>query len=160
MNEARATVLASIKRQKQAFLHKPEEGVFGDCYRTCIAILLGVDRDCVPHFYATEDGQQSDQAREWLMERGYQLTQFAFQTEPSEVLNVMHVVNPLTPYMLCGFSATGCNHCVIALGDEIVCDPSLTDAGIVGAQDDGFTWACVITPIPGLAVPLQMLEAA
>lgn len=59
---ARAVVLSTIKRQKQAFLHKPEEGVYGDCYRTCIACLLGIDRDAVPHFYSTEDGRQSDQS--------------------------------------------------------------------------------------------------
>lgn len=160
LDAARAVVLSTIKRQKQAFLHKPEEGVYGDCYRTCIACLLGIDRDAVPHFYSTEDGRQSDQSRDWLLERGYQLTQFAFQAEPGEVFNVMQVVNPLTPYMLCGFSATGCNHCVIALGGEMVWDPSLTDAGIVGAQDDGMTWVCVITPIPGMALPPMLLQAA
>ena len=41
--------------QKQANRHDPENGIFGDCYRTCLAGLLGVDRDSVPHHVLTMD---------------------------------------------------------------------------------------------------------
>lgn len=161
-DQERERVLASLKRQKQAFRHSPSEGVFGDCYRTCVATLLGVDRDLVPHHAGDlPDGNQTALMRTWLLARGYTLACFAFAADPSEVLHLMQTVNPLTPYMLGGTSKTGTNHVVIALGGEIIWDPSLNDSGIIGRQDDEHTWVEVITPIPGQAMsPLLMSRAA
>jgi len=39
-----------MRPQKQKFAHKPDEGVFGDCFRTALAAILDLDRDDVPHF--------------------------------------------------------------------------------------------------------------
>jgi len=39
-----------MKLQKQAFRHDPSNGMYGDCHRTAIASILGVERDTVPNF--------------------------------------------------------------------------------------------------------------
>lgn len=122
-----------MKFQKQKFLHKPDEGIFGDCFRTCLAILLGVDADEVPHFMGSGefDALQFD---DWIEENGLHLMKVVFPGhEPME--NVMISANVFgigLPYILSGWSRTPSNHCVIAQGKEIVCDPSLLDSGIVG----------------------------
>ncbi|MCK4817308.1 hypothetical protein KA005_16175, partial [bacterium] len=55
--------------KKQLNRHNPEEGVFGDCYRTCIANVLGVFPTAVPHFW-TEECTTADEMHakmnEWL----------------------------------------------------------------------------------------------
>ena len=40
---------------KQKYKHDPDNGIFGDCYRTCLAYILGLDRDDVPHYVTTMD---------------------------------------------------------------------------------------------------------
>ena len=39
-----------MQRLTQANLHKPADGIFGDCARTCMAMILGLDRDSIPNF--------------------------------------------------------------------------------------------------------------
>lgn len=51
--------------------HRPDDGAIGDCWRTCIACLLGASRpDLVPHFVADNgDVTKADDfvsARRWL----------------------------------------------------------------------------------------------
>lgn len=43
---------------KQKYRHDPENGVFGDCYRTCLAYILGFDRDSVPHYVTSMDSEE------------------------------------------------------------------------------------------------------
>lgn len=44
-SEQREAILSRIKKQKQAFKHDPANGIYGDCYRTGIACILGIDRE-------------------------------------------------------------------------------------------------------------------
>lgn len=73
-----------MKFQRQLIMvHNPAEGRYGDCYRTCIAILLGLDAVEVPHFveYSILDAKSTREdtnttaklAREWLAQRGQTL---------------------------------------------------------------------------------------
>jgi len=122
-----------VKFQKQKFHHKPDEGVFGDCFRTCLAVLLGVDADEVPHFLrsGTFDDAEYEQ---WLKSNELHLIRVTFPGEtPQE--NVMFTADQMgggLPYLLSGYSRTPSNHVVVAKGNEIICDPSLTESGIVG----------------------------
>ena len=136
-----------MRKQKQLFRHRPDEGVFGDCQRTVFACLLDLSPEEVPHEHRTmSNGEQQDIFRAWLQGRGWTTVSFAFQCEPAEVLTLMKAMNPGVYYMLSGESRTGCNHVVIALDDEIVWDPSLDDSGIIGRCDDGFTWVEFLVP--------------
>lgn len=75
-----------MKLQKQLIPdHNPAEGRYGDCYRTCIAILLDMDAADVPHFAEMElvngwDRDKTDAVvREWLAERGYTMLSMVVQ---------------------------------------------------------------------------------
>ena len=45
---------------KQLNRHRPEEGVFGDCYRTAIACLLDLRPQDVPHVADTSTMAEQD----------------------------------------------------------------------------------------------------
>jgi hypothetical protein len=40
-----------MKPIDQEFMHDPEKGIIGDCFRACIASILELDINEVPHFY-------------------------------------------------------------------------------------------------------------
>lgn len=134
---------------KQLFRHKPEEGVIGDCWRTCIACLLDLHPSEVPHF---TDGSWNDSAattaktRAWLRSRGLGFVELAYSGDLEAVMASLAANAPGAYYLLGGNSRTGCGHSVIACGSEIVWDPSQTDAGIVGPMDDGYYWATFFVP--------------
>ncbi len=142
-----------IVPQKQANRHRPEEGVFGDCHRTCIAMILGLERDEVPHFLHDDPGADVFRQRvgEWLGARGkFELFMIWDGTTPLEdVLRTVDHLNPGVPFILGGESRTGVNHSVVCQHGEIVGDPSLTDAGIVApTQPDGHWWVTFIVGRP------------
>ena len=63
----------------------------------------------------------------------------------ADFIYALDFLNPDVPFLLGGFSKTGVNHTVVCQFGKIVCDPSLTDAGIVkGMQPDGVYWATYI----------------
>lgn len=134
---------------KQANLHDPENDIWGDCHRTCIAMLLNLERDEVPNFaeVAKDDADKFHAlVRDWLAGRGYATFSLAFDADLDSVLSTMRGMNPGTFYLLGGMSRTGCAHSVIGLNDRIIADPSRTDSGIVGPID-GYYWITVLVPM-------------
>lgn len=124
--------------------HCPEQGRYGDCYRTCIASILDLPTEAVPNFFGTPesfaDAQIGIRQREaWLEERGLVSTTFAWAGEMSleDVLMISAAGQSTSPIILCGRSSLGCNHSVVVMGGQIVCDPS--GNGIVGPLKEG-TW--------------------
>lgn len=128
----------------QLFRHDPENGLIGDCYRTCIGCLFDLPPDQVPHFNdPPERCHDACRARvnEWLIPRGLRTATIAFSAEVSTldiVLDFMRALNPNVEYILAGMGRAGVNHCVVARGGDIVHDPS--GSGIVGPCDDGNYW--------------------
>ena len=61
-----------MKFHKQLYRHDPENGVWGDCYRTAWACLLDLEPEDVPHFCEgfTDDGAATAKLDAWLRERG------------------------------------------------------------------------------------------
>lgn len=153
--------MTELKLQKQRYLHRPEEGTFGDCHRTCIASLLGLDRDEVPNWgLHYKDGDAFDKAcTEYLASQGLRRIVLPLHTEngrPEEALEWMKRNNPSVYYLLTGQSKNGTNHVVIAKDDAIVWDPSLDNSGIVsGCQYDGepTNWFWIDIHIPNSALP-------
>lgn len=142
-------IAAAIPRHQQAFRHRPDEGLVGDCYRTCVACIIGLDRDEVPHQHrlTDDDFSQVEWMRQWLLTRGYALTLMPFQATPAEVLQTMKRWAPTTPYILTAMSSNDVGHCVVCLGDQIIHDPSIDSSGIVGPLEDGWTWIEMISPL-------------
>lgn len=134
-----------MRLQKQLFRHDPTNEIWGDCFRTCIAIILDLDAADVPHFLdctATPDQADRDRhEKEWLASQGFVIIRVPVDgsAELESVLMMAGQASPM-PYILSGMSRTPANHCVVCQGDQIVCDPSLTDSGIVGPMDSGQYW--------------------
>lgn len=130
--------------QKQANKHDPENGVWGDCHRTAIAVALGVHRDAVPHFM--DNGVHGDEAQRaenaWLRARGLVAINIAYPGESGldAILECIGALNPGIRFILGGQSRSGCNHSVVCCDGEIACDPSQNDSGIIGPCDDGLYW--------------------
>lgn len=143
--------------QKQLNLHKPEQGIYGDCYRTAIACLLDLRAEDVPNWaeqwYLNPDAQNDPagnwmvrQAQAWLQEQGYDSVGIPFPHSLKHVLQATASWFPKTYFILTGKSTNETHHCVICQGGEIIWDPALDNSGIVGPCDDGFLWVEVITP--------------
>ena len=135
---------------KQLFLHDPDNGVWGDCYRTAFACLLDIEPERVPHF--CHEGVPAEIANgllgEWLKRRRLTYFQVLYPGEYGlkEILTTMENVNPDVYYILGGKSKSGVAHVVICCNDEIVHDPSRNNNGIVG-PDEGYYWITVLIPI-------------
>lgn len=113
----------------QEFLSDPDVGVVGDCWRACIANLIGWPLVQVPHFVR-------DCGDDWLMATGRWIRtevglQLRVETDPRF---------PFTPgdsalVILAGPSPRGVLHAV--LGDrngDIVHDPHPSRAGILSVE--------------------------
>lgn len=126
---------------KQLFRHNPAEGVYGDCARTAVACLIDVHPSEIPHEHRQHaDGEQRALIESWLRPRGYAIGFLGMPCDPEHMMQVMKVSNPGMYYMLSGTSRTGVAHVVICKDDEIVWDPSLDDAGIIGRCPDDLTY--------------------
>ena len=136
----------NYRRQKQAFNHDPENGIYGDCSRTVIACLLGIPRDNVPHVHVKEDSETFfNREKEYLKSKGLWRVHLSF-SEDYELDTVLASGKNITEgreYGLVGTSANGTNHIVICHEDKIVWDTSRDDSGIVGPAlcgDGEYRW--------------------
>lgn len=142
-----------MKPLQQRFRHKPDDGIYGDCHRACIASLLELELelDDVPHFGdgmpdADEFNRRVDA---FLKARDLVSVGSPYDCTLEHLLIVMKVTNPGAFYLLGGTSKTGVNHTVIGYEDKIIHDPSITQSGIVGPCDDGFLWVTWLSYQPG-----------
>lgn len=145
-----------IELQKQKFDHKPSEGIIGDCYRTSIAMILGLYRDTVPHFakQAFDEGlvigtpefaaRFDEIFAGWRERQGLHTIYIAF--DASTVADVDAIITAGDafmgdlPYMIGGRSALGCDH-IVARHRSMTqrwYDPSKIDSGIAGPQANGY----------------------
>lgn len=139
-----------MKLQAQTQSHRPEIGQHGDCHRTAIAIILGLDAKDVPHFCETDDMELAQRLeREWLGRRGLQQVNWVFPGEltKQEILERTHALKDV-PVIVLGTSARGVNHSVVVMNGEIVCDPAtggpnphaLTGPAVGSDPDFGEWW--------------------
>jgi hypothetical protein len=114
----------------QEFLHDPENGVYGDCMRACIATLLSVQRSDVPHFLS--DGDDCDavefslRVNRFLKSFGLflvDMTGFDFSTD-GETAEVYHLIY--------GYTERGTYHAVVGKNGRVIHDPHPSKAGLIG----------------------------
>ena len=134
--------------QKQKFRHKPDEGQFGDCHRTCVAVVFGVDKELVPHPYKNGEIDGDDA---WTVIDKWTIDNFGVKSfcvlypgdlERDEVIKSVSIMNKDMPFLLSGTSRTGVGHFVVCMNNEIVCDPA--DSGIVSPSGD-YWWIHVFS---------------
>lgn len=145
--------------QKQLITHNPSQGVFGDCYRTAVAVVIGEDAANVPHVCAKGWDNPDDldgiaAMREFLKDRGLAISQSVFHGGLSwhQFKDWMGRLNPDVPLLVTGQTARGTNHVVVMLGEDVVCDPFTGDAnqepftGPSESNGERNWWVEVITP--------------
>lgn len=135
---------------KQLYRHRPEDGVWGDCFRTALGCLLDVPPDSVPHEHRDMSGDEQNALIEtWLRERGLSLITFAYYGPGSDVSEPMSkddVLNHVAHFhrglnhLFSGRSPRGFDHVVVAADGKIVWDPHPDDAGIVAPCGDNLWW--------------------
>lgn len=57
---------ATVAFVDQEFLHDPENGVLGDCFRACIASVVGRPLSEVPHFVRDFPNVEGDDTAQWF----------------------------------------------------------------------------------------------
>lgn len=139
-----------MRPQTQAFRHDPANGVHGDCYRTALAVLLGKDRDEVPHFL--HDGCDAldfnDRIAEYLATLDMQHFSIPLQADDAKAAMVyLSACSPDVPCILSGMSPRGTCHAVVVLNGSMVCDPHPDGGGLVAPCTDGYFWIELATPL-------------
>lgn len=120
----------------QLYKHDPENGMWGDCWTACLASILELPREEVPHVYDKGvDGVEGRRhARLWLEGQGLTLISTVFMGSENlkDLMYSQLVNNPDIHYILGGESKNGICHAVVAINDRIVWDPAIDKSGIVG----------------------------
>jgi len=139
-----------LTKNKGRVYHRPPDS-YGDCYRTAVACILGLEPEDVPHFIHDGDVDKADERiAAWLEQNKLRNPAFPFKGEdfksPKHFLEMLAFQTRGSTFLFGGMSSIGANHMVVARGSEIVWDPSPEDSGIVGPQDDGHYWIEFILP--------------
>ena len=121
-----------MKPVDQEFVHKPEEGQFGDCQRAVIASLLGLSISDVPHFLQEADGDAAlfwEGIQTFLSQRG-----LAYLTVPAASGIAFYGLYDGVHHEISGPSprGNGTYHAVVGCDGEIVHDPHPSRAGLAG----------------------------
>lgn len=119
----------------QQIMHDPDNGVYGDCMRACIASLLEVSLEQVPHFYRDGDEYFDFYLNQFLAENGLSAVSFNY----FDITHAPKAVNGVTNiyYIVSGQTSRGTYHAVIGCNGEIVHDPHPSKTGLIG---DESTW--------------------
>ena len=117
-------------------VHLTENGEIGDCWRCCVAAVLQVPAETVPHF--VRDGRSADaDTQRWLNQRGFVLIEVGkvgFSLHGWGRDDVIRL-----PVIECGPTVRskkrGAHHAVVAISGELVYDPHPSGAGLLCATE-------------------------
>lgn len=122
----------------QEFFHDPDTGEVGDCWRACIASILGYPRDCVPHFIGNHfhepETEWFEATNTWLENQTGET--ILYYPGPDAVLSICRLGEPSSrPHLIInGGSPRGYfNHCVVGDAETgaMVHDPHPSRAGVL-----------------------------
>lgn len=122
--------------------HDPPHS-YGDCLRACIATVMDMDAEQVPHFadMGATANETLASARRWLASRGLTIATFAMPgDEPlASLLEWMEQMNPTVTWLL--FGATGVSgdglHVNVCQGGRVVHDPGWIPSSIKSPYREG-----------------------
>jgi len=126
--------------------HDPDNGSWGDCQRICIAAILDLPPEQVPHFCDNDNPDWLIHLTDWLARRGLAYARFGYVGEGitlEQIYSWTTEANPGVPMILHGKSSIGTNHVVVIQDGAIVCDSS--GNGIVGPNNEGLYHVEVIS---------------
>ena len=143
---------------KQTYL--TENGQLGDCWRCCVAAILGVPAQSVPHFLELSEKDRSgpsmqSRTQDWLNKRGYWLVNVpgpiyfprSWKLGHDELPPALISTGP-TPRS----KAMGQHHAVITINDAVVYDPHPSEVGLTAVTDRYI----ILPKIPRLDDPDQL----
>jgi len=123
---------------KQKFLRDDAAGVVGDCWRCCIAAVLQLPAEDVPHFVkeAKDDGGSVDaDTHRWLHKRGYMLAKIGTTYESFCHVRWGADPAPMFPLIECGPTIRSKlpvdQHAVVTMEGRLVYDPHPSNAGLL-----------------------------
>lgn len=126
--------------------HEPENGKYGDCVRACVASLMELEPEKVPHFYHDNCDAIEGNRRiaSFLDEHGFVpfWTIFDGSLSLEELLNNQLQANPTVFYMLYHSNLDG-DHVVICRGGKVDFDPSWYPTKITGPNSSGY-WGIMV----------------
>jgi len=130
-----------ITMHKQLFRHRPDEGVWGDCHRTCVANLIGVLPEEVPHTHEDVPVEQWQAMIDgYLATKGLRQITIWWPKDSSYILETHQRLNPEIFYILSGLTAKGQAHSVLCFGGATIHNPSLDEDNdlVSPCQDDNY----------------------
>lgn len=116
----------------QEFIHAPESYIYGDCQRACIASLLELPLQDVPHFYETgNEAEYFESMNTFLANKGL----FHLEVHPSYPFDNPKFCSQLREatdvyHMIYGRSLRGFLHAVVGRNGIIVHDPHPDKTGL------------------------------
>lgn len=112
-------------------VHEPPDSI-GDCFRCCIASILELPPEDVPHVYDSEGWRDESgkvgmqRLQDFLRERGFRFLEIEWEADAlpnwKEQLAFHHTLS--------GISPRGNQHAVVGYGGQMVHDPHPSRAGI------------------------------
>jgi hypothetical protein len=125
--------------------HDPEAGTYGDCMRACVASIMDMTPDQVPHFI--HDGRAdlaNDRIRDFLAEHGFApfVINCGDEDTYADILEYMGNQNPNAHYMLFGRTAHE-DHVVVCRGGALAHDPAWYWSPLIGPGSSG-VWAIMV----------------
>ena len=131
-------------------LHDPENGAIGDCFRCCIATLLDLPVNEVPHFAEKDWGKTKDYTwfadlTAWLATRGFAFFELGpigddhgkwFDGLAPSGFDVHHVVS--------GMSPRGFRHSVVARNGVTIHDPHPSRGGLSNGGEEGWMYGFLV----------------
>lgn len=124
---------------KQTFLRSDDlEAPPGDCWRCCVAAVLQMPAEHVPHFVAHNGGLHYEaDTQTWLAVRGFTLIQCKSRLQFPRMDG--KPFSPL-PVITCGptprSSRMGQTHAVVYFGGAMVYDPHPSEAGLTAITEE------------------------
>lgn len=118
-----------------------EDGQTGDCWRCCIAAVLQVPAEMVPHFLRDGRSLCADTQR-WLNQRGFILVQIrgGDGTSGFGLPGWGKDASPVLPIIACGPTVRskkrGAHHAVVMIGEQLVFDPHPWNCGLLWTTEE------------------------
>lgn len=111
--------------------HDPTNNSYGDCFRACLASLLDIEPTHIPHFWS--DGSNAPAEITWLNINSWLIHSHKLRVlllplghgSLHDTLTETKTFAENCYYLLMGETARNTGHCVIALNDRIVHNPSI-----------------------------------
>ena len=147
--------MTTFHSRKQTIVHNPPE-TYGDCYRTCLAMVTGLEPTEVPHFYDKNEYPDATAAnleiRAFLRDLGYTVASIPFRADTIDpIIQQLDMTSYDVPVIVMGKSTIGeWNHVVIRYKGETH-DPSYADGSMTEPSvDEGygrFFWIEILSPV-------------